>query len=299
MMRAVITTLALLCTSVSAASAEDNEVLGKAGKAEIRVDEVRKHLEILPQADRTVLEKDSAKLAQVVRTYLAERMVLKSAHDAGFDQQPEVVAKLQETHDALLKELYLQSITKVSGEYPTDADMQAFYDANKSAFIPAKLYHVAQIYIAAPTGDKSSERLEELTKKLAAKNADFAALARDYSDMKNEAEKGGEIGWLEERTLAPEIKAAVAQLAKGRYTQPIRLPDGWHIVKLIDIKAAGTEPVAFADIKTSLAQQMRRQRITKERQDFVTGLIDKNGLVINELAFSKLTPALKEKPGEH
>jgi len=294
MMRAVVTTLVLLCASLGAASAEDNEVLGKAGTAEIRVDEVRKYLETLPQADRVALEKDSAKLAQTVRTYLAERMVLKSAHDAGFDQQPDVVAKLQEAHDTLLKELYLQSVVKTANDYPTEAEMRTFYDANKSAFIPAKRYDLAQIYIAAPMSEKSNPRVDEIMKKVAAKGADFAAIARDNTEMKSEADKGGEIGWLEERMLQPEIKQAVSQLNKGAYTQPIRLPDGWHIVKLIDMKAAATEPVAFADIKTSLSQQMRRQRIMKDRQDFVTGLMDKNGLVINELALSKLTPIEKK-----
>jgi len=298
MRRVILASFLLFCASLCAAKAEENEVLGKAGSAEIRVDEVRKYLATLPQADRAALEKDPAKLAQTVRTYLAERMVLKSARDAGFDQQPDVVAKLQETHDGLLKELYLQSVSKVPSDYPTDADVRAFYEANKSSFIPAKRYNLAQIFIAAPASEANTARVDDVMKKVVVKGADFTALARDNSDMKTEAEKGGEIGWLEERLLAPEIKQAVSQLGKGGHTQPIRLPDGWHIVKLIDTKTAGTEPVPFADIKASLAQQLKRQRVIKERQDFVTGLMDKTGLVINEIALSKLMP-LKEKTADH
>jgi len=297
-MRIITLSFLCLCASLGAATSDENEVLGKAGSAEIRVDEVSKYLASLPQADRAALEKDPAKLAQTVRTYLAERMVLKSAHDAGFDQQPDVVAKLQETHDGVLKELYLQSVIKIPNEYPTDSDVRAFYEANKSSFIPAKRYNLAQIFIAAPASATNTARVDDIMKKVAMKGTDFAALARDTSDMKAEAEKGGEIGWLEERLLAPEIKQAVSQLGKGAHTQPIRLPDGWHIVKLIDTKTAGTEPVPFADIKASLTQQMKRQRLMKERQDFVTGLMDKTGLVINEIALSKLMP-LKEKPADH
>jgi peptidylprolyl isomerase len=270
-------------------AADDNESLGRAGELDVSIGEARKYLESLPEADRAVLAKDSGKLTQVVRTYIADRSILKAARDVGFDQQPEIKTKLEQAQAALLGEFYLRSVTNVPDAYSTDAEVQAAYDGNKSAFVTPRRYRLAQIFIAAPQEEKvANARVDALMKKIKAKGSDFTAIAREYSDSKNEAARGGEIGWLAEPVIAPEIRLALPTLAKGAVSAPIRLTNGWHIVQLLDSRPAGTEPLPFAEVKSTLAEQMRRQRVTNERQAYVSGLLTKSPVVINELALSKL-----------
>ncbi|ACB96626.1 peptidylprolyl isomerase [Beijerinckia indica] len=283
--------------------AVDDDIVGRAGGMDVSMKEIRARIDLLPETDRATLTKDPAQLTQFVRGYLADRVLLREAHDTGFDQKTPIKARLDQAHDALLMELYLQSVTHVPDTYPTEAEVRAAYDANKSALIAPRRYQLAQIFIAAPKIDqtkddktkdeKTSARLDELMKKLQGKSGDFEVLAREYSDAKAEAAKGGEIGWLAEPSLMPEIRQAVSGLTKGATTAPIRLNDGWHILHILDIREAGSEPLPFTEVKGPLAEQMRRQRLTNERQTYLTHLLKQKVPVVNELALTKLAPTLK------
>ncbi len=177
---------------------------------------------------------------------------------------------------------------------PTEADLQAAYEANKSAFLLPRQYRLAQIFIAAAKGDKAAEdkakaRLDDAGKRLKAKGADFAALAQELSDDKDSGAKGGEIGWLAEPQIAPDIRQAVSGLAKDGLSEPVRLDDGWHLLKLLDTKPAGT--AALAEVRDRLAAQLRQKRGQALRQAYLGKLIEKNPPAINELALGKVLAA--------
>lgn len=269
----------------AAASTNPAEVVAKVGGAEISSDDIRAYLDTLPPADREALAADPAKLPQVVRLYLAQRMVLKEAKDKKFDQTPEAKAQLERVRDAALAELYLAQAVKLPAGFPSDAEIQAAYDANKSSFLVPRQYKLAQIFVRAPKDDHA--KLDAVTAALKAKGADFGRLAAQFSDEQASAEKGGELGWLPETQLVPEIRTAVAGLVKDGVSDPIRMDDGWHILKLIDTKAAGTAPLA--DIKPALVQRLRQAKIGQLRQAYLGQLLQKDPPAVNELALSKIT----------
>lgn len=283
-------TLALLL-AVAAGPAGAADVIARLGTTDITTDDVRAYVETLPPADQAALTKDPALLSQVVRAYLANRLVLKEAREAKFDQQPATKAQLERVHDAALSELYLQSVVKVPD--PSEAEIQSAYDANKSAFLLPRQYRLAQIFIAASKDDKAAEdkarpKLDDVVKKLKGK-ADFAGLAQEQSDEKESGAKGGEIGWLPEPQIAPDIRQAVSGLAKDGVSEPVRMEDGWHILKLLDTKPAGTAPLA--DVRERLVAQLRQKRGQALRQAYLGKLIEKNPPAINELALGKVLAA--------
>lgn len=267
-----------------AASAAGAEVVAKVGGAEVTADDIHAFIDTLPPAEQDALGKDPAKLSQAVRVYLAQRMVLKEALAKKFEQKPETKAQLERVRDAALAELYLASAVKVPDGFPSDADVQSAYDANKSAFLLPRQYRLAQIFIHAPKEDHA--KLDAVTSKLKEKGADFGAAAAQFSDLHAEAEKGGEIGWVAETQLAPEIQAKVAGLPKDGISDPIRSEDGWHIVKLLDTKPAGTAPLA--DIKPALIERLRQAKAQQMRQAYLGQLLQKDPPAINELALSKI-----------
>lgn len=274
-------------------SAANDDLIGRVGSIDVSAADVRRYLDLLPPAERVGLAGNPAQLAQVVRVYIADRLVLKEAREAGIDREPAVKARLDQAREALLSEAFLQSKVQVPDGYPSEAEVRAAYDANRTAFIPPRRYRLAQIFIAAPADDKTSPRLAEVLARLKAKGADFAALARQYSEARAEAAKGGDLGWLSEPIIVPEIRQAVAGLDKGAVTAPIRLKDGWHVIRVLDVQASPGEPLAFADVKATLAEQMRRQRLANERQAYLAALLQKNSLVLNEIALAKLAQSLK------
>jgi peptidylprolyl isomerase len=186
-----------------------------------------------------------------------------------------------------LVELYLQMAAAPPADFPNDDDLQKVYDANRSAFLVPRQFQLAQIFVAAPkdadkaTTDAARKSLDDIQRKLKAPGADFAAIAAE-GDAKN----GGELGWIAETQIRPEIRSQIMGLAKSAVSEPVRLDDGWHILKLIDTKAAYTRPLA--EMRDQLVQQMRTERTAALRQAYLTGLLKQNPAVVNELALSSL-----------
>jgi peptidylprolyl isomerase len=74
-------------------------------------------------------------------------------------------------------------------------------------------------------------------------------------------------------------------------SEPIRLDDGWHILKLIDTKAAYTR--TLAEVRDQLVQQMRSERAAALRRVYVGELLKEHPPVLNEFALGNL---LSEQP---
>ncbi|MCG8360716.1 MAG: peptidylprolyl isomerase [Kiloniellales bacterium] len=65
--------------------------------------------------------------------------------------------------------------------------------------------------------------------------ADFAALARQFSQSAT-ASVGGDLGWVREGQLVPEVAQAVRQLRTGQLSRPIKTFGGYYIVALLDMR---------------------------------------------------------------
>lgn len=288
----ILLALALAAASARVAAAD---VVARVGATEVTREEVRAFLDTLGASERQAVEKDPALRAQVVRSYLARRALLKEAREKRFDEQPAVKAQLDRAREEALTELYLDSVSRPPAGYPSDAEVTAAYEANKAALQVPRQFHVAQIFVAAPAGDRDAEakarkRLEELSAELKKKGADFAALAR-RSDEKGAAERGGELGWLTEAQLVPAIRSTVVGLAEGTVSEPIRLDDGWHVVKLL-----GTRPPSLrllAEVRDALAARLRAERARAARQAHLAKLLEQNPPAVNELALSSLAASPK------
>jgi peptidylprolyl isomerase len=195
---------------------------------------------------------------------------------------------------AALVELYLQSVSIPPANYPSEEELQKTYDANRSVFVVPRQFQLSHIFVSAPkdadraTEDKAKKALEEIERKLKAAGADFMAVAR----AGNDAGDGGDLGWLSEGQIRPEIRARVTGLAKGAVSEAIRLDDGWHIVKLIDTKASYTR--SLAEARDQLAQQMRTERANVLRRAYVAELLKKRPAVVNEIALSNLLDSVRK-----
>ena len=85
--------------------------------------------------------------------------------------------------------------------------------------------------------------------------------------------------------------------AKAGITEPIRLDDGWHVIKLIDTKASHTRPLD--EVREALVERMRTERTEANRRAYVAELLKQNPPVVNELALSRLlaaSPAVRCRP---
>ncbi|WFU22132.1 peptidylprolyl isomerase [Bradyrhizobium sp. CB1717] len=264
-----------------------DDVIARVGEANISAEELRAYVGALGAREQAALAKDPALLSQAVRMLLANRLVLQEVMAKKWDQQPNVAAQLDRVRENAMVEIYLQSVSTPPESFPSEDELQKVYDANRGALLVPRQFYLAQIFVAANEGDKVAEdkarkSIEAIQAKLRAPGADFGAIAQAESDSKG----SGDLGWVAENQIRPEIKAQVQGLAKNAISEAVRLDDGWHIIKLIDTKAAYTR--TLPEVRDQLVQQMRSERAAVLRRAYLAELLKQNPPILNELALSSL-----------
>jgi peptidyl-prolyl cis-trans isomerase SurA len=99
--------------------------------------------------------------------------------------------------------------------------------ANKAHF------HVLEIFLPVDNPDKDAKvkkDAEDIINQLR-QGAPFAVVARQFSQHPTAA-TGGDIGWVYDGQLAPELNSAVAKLAPGTISEPVRSAGGYYVLAL-------------------------------------------------------------------
>lgn len=97
--------------------------------------------------------------------------------------------------------------------------------------------------------------------------ADFATLARQCSDDKGSAVKGGELTYFEHGQLLKEFEDRVFAAKKGETTEPFLSPAGWHIARVMDKCSFFPYDSVRADIVNFIDQRGLRERIIDNKLD--------------------------------
>lgn len=107
-------------------------------------------------------------------------------------------------------------------------------------------YNFSHILIAVPTEatqddfNAMAERAEEVYQKAATE--DFAQLALEYSNSQTALE-GGQMGWRRGPDLPTLLAEAIASLRPGEVSRPIQAANGFHIVKLNEMRSGVGDPL--------------------------------------------------------
>ncbi|MEO6349773.1 MAG: peptidylprolyl isomerase [Candidatus Limnocylindrales bacterium] len=98
--------------------------------------------------------------------------------------------------------------------------------------------------------DTADQRVAKVKEELAKADADFAALARQYSDGP-EAEEGGEVGWVSRTQLSEDIVDKVFELAAGQVSEPLELGEGHYFIKVEEKVTRPLDPDQIPDIRAT------------------------------------------------
>jgi peptidyl-prolyl cis-trans isomerase SurA len=97
-------------------------------------------------------------------------------------------------------------------------------------------FNVSHIMFSLPDGStpqqisQAQEKADDIHRRLT-EGLDFASAAISYSDSQ-EALEGGLVGWRDLNSVPAFFADAMRELAPGEFTQPIRSPIGFHIIKV-------------------------------------------------------------------
>ncbi|MDX1609937.1 MAG: SurA N-terminal domain-containing protein, partial [Halofilum sp. (in: g-proteobacteria)] len=123
--------------------------------------------------------------------------------------------------------------------------LRAEYRANQDRYGGQEERRAAHILIEADAqsgSEPAQEALQtarELRERLA-EGADFETLAREHSDDPGSAGQGGDLGYVSRGSMVDAFEQALFSLEEeGAVSDPVRSPYGYHLIKLLDVGAAG------------------------------------------------------------
>ncbi len=262
-------------------------VIGSIGGIEMRKDEILESLGGLGTVEKEALARDPAALNKLLRSMLVQRVIYQQAVEVKWDLEPAIQPLLKSTREAAITDSYLKHISRPPEGYPDETELRKAYEASRVDLTVPRSFRLAQIFISAG----SDQQLTEVKKRLKADPAGFGRIAREMSEEKESAAREGEIGWLTERQVQPEIFEQLPKLSLNVVSEPVRLKDGWHILKVLDVREPFT-PI-FDQVRVQLAQRLRAEKIRVGMQAYVAETLQKHPVAINEVALSKL---LQEVP---
>ena len=283
--------------AVTPAAAPASDIVAQRGGVKLVTADIRDALSHIDPGLRDQVLGNPQALAEFVKERMIRQILLAEAHTAKFDDKPDVAARANDARGTAMMQLWLASQAQVDPAYPSQAELQVAYEANKARFVIPPQYHVQQIAILVPANASKEAEAEALKKakdaraQVAKAKADFAELAKKLSQDPNSASKGGDLGWLREDQILKPVRDVLAGLAENAISEPVRGADSFHVVKLL-----GTRPQSLApldQVKANLIAALRQARAQQTTNAYLESLLKTQPVQINDIGLADRLKAAK------
>ena len=126
--------------------------------------------------------------------------------------------------------------------------------------------HAAHIMKMVPRGNDSLKAVAKLQidsiYELVKNGADFAALAKELSDDKGSAMRGGDLGWFGLGMMVKPFEQQAFSMKPGEISEPIATDYGWHIILLNDRRGV----LPLDSIRPQVVRNVQRDERMKETE---------------------------------
>ncbi len=236
----------------------------------------RQALECVQSAEPACVEIRKNLLAQMID----EALLLKHAAEQGL-KIPE--ALLVETEQSLLRDyqgaedtlkmlvvdrkqwrvflkerLMIQSVLEqISQGVDVEAEeVVAYFRDHRELFVRQREVRVRQIVLGQ--GAEAQDLLARIRK-----GESFSALAKKHS-LGPEAAAGGEMGFLRPHDAPPELEDVIFSLEKGKVSEILPSPQGFHIVRVEEERAP--REMEYTEVQEEIRQQILREKIQSRQK---------------------------------
>jgi peptidyl-prolyl cis-trans isomerase SurA len=154
----------------------------------------------------------------------------------------------------------------------TDAEVRDEYNRTVRDLRARDPFRGAMIFLSVPAGAgavvaaKQRDLAADLARRAGA-GEDFAALARRFSEDEGTRDSGGDLGERRRGELAPHIDDALLDMAPGDVRGPVRAPDGWMVLKLVEREQTGVR--AFEEVRDGIRQDLIEREMSRQRRLFL------------------------------
>jgi len=188
------------------------------------------------------------------------------------DQRPDVAHAIDVARESILADAAQKHMAE--GITISDQDLRDVYEKNKAQFEEDRVAHIlirtqnAPFKSGAPSQPglpdaEARKKLEDIRKQILA-GADFAQMAKQYSEDSATAAAGGEMGVIHADKVVPPIVEAAHSLSPGQVSDVIATPSGFEIIKL-----ENKREVSFEEAKPGLESQIRQSKANEVLQQLM------------------------------
>lgn len=203
-------------------------------------------------------QKDSPELRNMIKNELiAQEVMLQEATKRGFDKNPAVKEQL----DMARQQIVVQALAQdhVAKNPVSDADVKAEYDRYKSQ-AGDKEYRIRHILLATEAEAK------DVIAKLKG-GARFEELAKKSKDS-GTANTGGDLDWAMPSSFPKTFSDGFVGLAKGGVSPtPVQTPNGFHVLKLEDTRAAKLP--TLEEVKPRIVDSLRQKKLQAYQEQLI------------------------------
>ncbi len=147
----------------------------------------------------------------------------------------------------------------------TPEEVEARYKENIQTYSTPDQIRASHILFKTEGKDEAAVRkLAESVLAKAKAGADFAALAKQYSDDDSNKNNGGDLDYFGKGSMVKEFDDVAWAMKPGQISDLVKTQFGLHIIKLVDKKAATTR--TLAEVKPQLEDQLRMEKAQVEAQ---------------------------------
>lgn len=167
----------------------------------------------------------------------------------------------EEIRARLLSEKLYEKVT--AGVKVTQAEIKSYYDKNKAQFQRPESREVRHILVKKES--QATDIYEQLRD-----GANFAALAKKFSQDTSSASKGGKYTAVKGQSVAPFDKFVFAA-DTGDLSQPVKTEFGFHVIEVLsDIKPKSVTPLK--EVEASVRDTLLREKQNETMRDWVNDL---------------------------
>ncbi len=243
------------------AALEPNRVVATIDGKQITAKQAADMLKPYTPEQRKQLEANLSNFVQ--QTYTREQLA-DAAKKLNLDQQSPLREQIEVARDNMLAQAYLAHMSQTAGGAAT-TDPKQYFDAHPGDFDTVNLSGIFVQFSppGTPAGAQGTrteaqarEKVDDIEKKLQA-GSDFTALAHSESDNQASAAKGGDLGTftMGDPQIPANIKSAILKLEPGKYSEPISIPSGFLIVKVMSRTKA-----TFEQSRATILQRMQQEK---------------------------------------
>lgn len=289
---------ALLCPLPAGAADLTDRIVAVVNKEVIMLSELRAEME--PERKRLEQQYRGAELQtrlqqaehRTLTRMIERRLQIQHARTKGVDASEEDIRRtamdLQQRgtpvnlddpkeKNALKEQLILFTLENRevrSGVMVSEADLKRFYESHLTLFMLPEEYRISQILLRPRKGESRAElraRAREVSARLK-RGDEFDELVLHYSDDPAAA-RGSNLGFIRRGELEPPIERAVSALQPGQISEPVETPEGIHIIRLDEKKAAQFRPLE--EVKAEMQGLVFQQKSADRYQRWITDLKSK------------------------